>query len=218
KVDDPQAYARLLSIPGVGKRLPLVLLYEIHAIGRFASAGRFLSYCRLVRCAHESAGKKKGSGPVKIGNAHLRWAFAEAACLFVRQSPRAKAWLQRQEKKHGKGRGLAILAARLGRAVYHLLRKGEVFDEERFWGPRARAGARRRPYGFLFSVPGRAACRGSISASSACWCPCGTCWTYSAGRGARAAGSSCGARARCTGRGRRRAAASRCTWASGCIT
>ena len=61
----------------------------------------------------------------------------------MRQSPRAKAWLQRQEKKHGKGRGLAILAARLGRAVYHLLRKGEVFDEERFWGQRARAAARR---------------------------------------------------------------------------
>jgi transposase len=143
KVDDPQAYARLLSIPGVGKVLALVLLYEMHDVSRFASAGQFLSYSRLVRCAHESAGKKKGSGPVKIGNAHLRWAFAEAACLFVRQSPRAKVWLQRQEKKGGKGRGLAILAARLGRAVYHLLRKGEVFDEERFWGQRARAAAMR---------------------------------------------------------------------------
>jgi transposase len=143
KVDDPQAYARLLSIPGVGKVLALVLLYEIHDVRRFASAGPFLSYCRLVRCAHESAGKKKGSGPMKVGNAHLRWAFAEAACLFVRQSPRAKAWLQRQEKKHGKGRGLAILAARLGRTVYHLLRKGEVFDENRFWGNRERAAAPR---------------------------------------------------------------------------
>jgi transposase len=143
KVDDPQAYARLLSVPGVGKVLALVPLYEVHDIRRFASAGQLLSYCRLVRCAHESAGKKKGSGPVKIGNAHLRWAFAEAACLFVRQSPRAKVWLQRQEKKGGKGRGLAILAARLGRAVYHLLRKGAVFDEERFWGQRARAAAMR---------------------------------------------------------------------------
>ena len=28
---------------------------------------------------------------------------------------------------------LAILAARLARAVYHMLRKGEAFDEERFW-------------------------------------------------------------------------------------
>jgi hypothetical protein len=28
---------------------------------------------------------------------------------------------------------MGILAARLARAVYHMLRKGEAFDEERFW-------------------------------------------------------------------------------------
>jgi len=141
KVEDPQAYARLQSIPGVGKILALVLLYEIHQMRRFESAGQFLSYCRLVRCAHESAGKKLGFGGMKIGNAHLRWAFAEAAVLFARHSPRAKQWLARQAKKHGKGRALSRLAARLGRTVYHLLRKGEVFDEDRFWGNRERVAA-----------------------------------------------------------------------------
>ena len=98
--------------------------------------GQFLSYARLVRCAHESAGKKKGSGgkgAKKIGNAHLRWAFAEAACLFLRQSERAKKWQQRQEKKRGKAKTLAILAAKLARAVYHLLTKKLAFDEARFW-------------------------------------------------------------------------------------
>jgi hypothetical protein len=64
--------------------------------------------------------------------------------LFVRQSPRAKQWLARQEKKRGsKGRALAILAARLGRTVYHLLRKGLVFDEDRFWGSKVKAQATR---------------------------------------------------------------------------
>ena len=61
KVDDGDTYHRLLSIPGVGKILALMLLYEIHDIGRFPEVGNFLSYARLVRCAHESAGKKKGS-------------------------------------------------------------------------------------------------------------------------------------------------------------
>jgi transposase len=138
KVEDPQAYARVQSIPGVGKILALVLLYEIHQIQRFESAGQFLSYCRLVRCAHESAGKPLGFGGTKIGNAHLRWAFAEAAVLFARHSARAKQWLARQEKKLGKSRALSRLAARLGRTVYHLLRKREVFDENRFWGHRER--------------------------------------------------------------------------------
>ena len=133
KVDDVQTFHRLQSIPGVGKVLALVLLYEIHDIKRFASVGQFLSYCRLVRCAHESAGKVLGAGGRKIGNAQLRWAFGEAACLFLRCSERAKVWKQKQQKKRGEGKALAILAARLARAVYHLWRKGEAFDEERFW-------------------------------------------------------------------------------------
>jgi transposase len=133
KVDDPQAYARLRSVPGVGPVLALVLLYEIHDVRRFPEVGQFLSYCRLVRCAHESAGKKQGTGGAKIGNAHLKWAFGEAACLFVRASEQAKRWLARRERKHGKARALGALAARLGRAVYHLLRKREAFDAQRFF-------------------------------------------------------------------------------------
>jgi transposase len=133
KVDDVQTYHRLQSIPGVGKVLALVLLYEMHDAQRFDNAGQFLSYARLVRCVHESAGKKLGSGGKKIGNAHLRWAFAEAACLFLRSSARAKKWKQKQQAQRGEGKALAILAARLGRAVYHMLRKHEAFDEERFW-------------------------------------------------------------------------------------
>jgi transposase len=91
QVDDVQTYRRLQTVTGIGKVLGLVLLYEMHDVHRFATAGQFLSYARLVRCGHESAGKKLGFGGQKIGNAHLRWAFGEAACLFVRFSARARA-------------------------------------------------------------------------------------------------------------------------------
>jgi transposase len=133
KVDDVQTYHRLQTIPGVGKVLALVLLYEIHDIRRFAGEGQFLSYARLVRPGHESAGKVVGSGGQKIGNAHLRWALGEAACLFLRASERAKKWKEKQLKKRAEKGVLAILAARLARAVYHLWRKKEAFDEGRFW-------------------------------------------------------------------------------------
>jgi transposase len=141
KVDDVQTCYRLRRIPGVGKVLALVLLYELHDSGRFARAGEFLSYARLVRCAPTSANKKLGTGGKKIGNAHLRWAFAEAACLFVRGSARAPRWKQQQAARRGAGKALAILAAKLGRAVYHMLRKGAAFDEARFWGGSAAAAA-----------------------------------------------------------------------------
>jgi transposase len=133
KIDDPQAYQRLRSIPGVGPVLALIFLYEIHDIHRFPEVGNFLSYARLVRCAHESAGKKTGGGNPKIGNAHLKWACGEAACLLLRSSEQAKKWLARREKKHGKAKALGALAARLGRTVYHLLRKKEAFDAKRFF-------------------------------------------------------------------------------------
>jgi transposase len=133
KVDDADTFYRLRSIPGVGKILALVLFYEIHDINRFGGAGEFLSYARLVRPKKTSAGKVTGGGGGKIGNAHLKWAFSEAACLLARESDQAKRFLARKEKQHGKAKALGILAARLGRAVYHMLRHKKAFDPKRFW-------------------------------------------------------------------------------------
>jgi transposase len=132
KVHDLPNFYRLRSIPGVGKVLALTLLYEIHDIRRFADVGQFLSYARLVRPAKESAGKRTGMSNRKMGNAHLKWAFSEAACLMLRSCPEAKAFVARKERMHGKAKALAILAAKLGRAVYVLLRRGEPFNREVF--------------------------------------------------------------------------------------
>jgi transposase len=63
KIDDPQAYHRLRTVPGVGPVLALILLYEIHDIRRFPEVGAFLSYARLVRCAHESGACVVGHEP-----------------------------------------------------------------------------------------------------------------------------------------------------------
>ena len=84
KLQDPQSRFLLQTIPGVGNILSLVLLYEIHTIGRFASVGDFLSYARLVTPRHTSDGKVTGGGGAKIGNAHLKWAFSEAVPAMIR--------------------------------------------------------------------------------------------------------------------------------------
>jgi transposase len=133
KVDDPNMFYRLRSIPGIGKILALTLMYEIHDIRRFASVGQFVSYARLVRGSHESAGKVKGSPHKKIGNAHLKWAFSEAVCLFLRECEQAKRFVERKAKKHCKAKAMATLSAKLGRAVYWMLRRETVFDVKRFF-------------------------------------------------------------------------------------
>jgi transposase len=131
EVDDPQAYQRLRSIPGAGAALALIILYEAHGARRFPGAGHFLSYARLVRCARESAGKKAGRGNPRAGNAHLKWACGEAACLLVRSSDRAKRWPARREERHGAAKALGALSPRLGRAAYPRPRKGGAFDARR---------------------------------------------------------------------------------------
>ena len=122
----------LQTVPGIGKILSLVLLYDIHRIDRFPSVQDFASYCRLVKCSKESGGKRLGTSGKKIGNAHLKWAFSEAATLFLRDNPAGQKLLARLEKKHDKGKALSILAHKLGRAVYYMLKRKVAFDMDVF--------------------------------------------------------------------------------------
>ncbi len=133
KVHDADSYFRLRSIPGIGRVLGLVILYEIHDIDRFHRVQDFVSYCRLVKSAKESAGKKLGTSGKKIGNAHLKWAFSEAAVLFLRRNPQAVKYRDKLMRKHGKAKSLTILAHKLARAVYYILKRKEVFQPEVFF-------------------------------------------------------------------------------------
>src|SRR5215831_3652299 len=132
KAHDVQTFARLQSVPGIGQILALVILYEIQTIARFPRVQDFLSYCRLVKCAKESAGKRHGLSGKKIGNPQLKWAFSEAAVLFLRQNQPGKEYFAKLERKHGKGKALTVLAHKLARAVYYMLTREQAFDLHRF--------------------------------------------------------------------------------------
>jgi transposase len=132
KHHDANTFYRLRSVPGVGKILALVMLYEIHDIHRFPRVQDFVSYCRLVKCAKESAGKRYGTSGKKIGNAYLKWAFSEAAVLFLRHNPAGQKFLAKLEHRHGQGKALTVLAHKLARAVYYMLKRQTVFDMEMF--------------------------------------------------------------------------------------
>ena len=132
KAHDGQTYARRQSVPGIGQILALVILYEIQDITRFPRVQDFVSYCRLVKCAKESNGKRLGTSGKKIGNSHLRWAFAEAAILFLRQNQLGKEYFLKLAHKHGKAKALTVLGHKLARAVYYLLRREQPFALQRF--------------------------------------------------------------------------------------
>jgi transposase len=133
KQHDARSCALLRTIPGIGKILSLVLLYEIHTIDRFPSVGDFLSYARLVTPKQTSDGKVTGQSGAKIGNVHLKWAFSESVLWMLRNSEQAKAFLKRKEKKYGKSRAMTMLARKIARAVYYMLKQKEPFNAVKFF-------------------------------------------------------------------------------------
>ncbi len=61
KAHDVQTFARLQSVPGMGKILALVLRYEIQALTRFPRVPDFVSYCRLVKMRQGVGGQTAGN-------------------------------------------------------------------------------------------------------------------------------------------------------------
>lgn len=123
----------LRTVPGIGNILSATILYEIDSISRFPSVQDFISYCRLVKPKRTSCGKPTGGGCSKIGNHHLKWAFGEAVLLHLRTDAKAKSYMDRMIRKHPKGKAMAIMAAKIARAVYFMLQRRIPFDQEKFF-------------------------------------------------------------------------------------
>ena len=104
KHHDAPTLSLLHTVPGLGKVLSLVLRYEIHQGERFPTVQAFASYCRLVKCAKASGGKRWGPLATTMGHAHLTGAFAEAAALFLRNNEAGQKYLARLTKKHARGK------------------------------------------------------------------------------------------------------------------
>lgn len=124
----------LQTIHGIGRILALTILLEIGDITRFDTVQQFASYGRLVKCKAESAGKTYGTQGNKIGNAHLKWAFSEAAVTHLKGNPEAQAYLEKLQRRMSKAKALSVLAHKLGRCVFYMLKNQQVFDEKKFLG------------------------------------------------------------------------------------
>lgn len=126
-------YALLQSMPGIGEHLGRTILYEIGDIERFPTVKDFLSYCRLVKGSVASAGKIKGLRGAKLGNPYLRWAFGEAAVIAKRDHATIGPLAQRLEAKMNgnKFKANTVLAIKLARSVYFMLKNKTVFDPQR---------------------------------------------------------------------------------------
>ena len=102
KQHNPVHLKLLKSVHGIGRILALTILYEIGDVNRFETVQQFASYSRLVKCKAESAGKSYGTQGAKIGNAHLKWAFSEAAVLYLRGNKERQKYLEKLQRHMSK--------------------------------------------------------------------------------------------------------------------
>jgi len=133
-------YTLLQTVPGIGENLGLTILHEIGDVERFPTVKDFLSYSRLVKGSVASAGKIKGLRGAKLGNPYLRWAFGEAAVIAKRDHATIGPLAQRLEAKMNgnKFKANTVLAIKLARAVYFMLKNKTVFDPDRLISALAR--------------------------------------------------------------------------------
>jgi hypothetical protein len=124
----PDTFSRRQSVPGIGKILRLVRLYESHDIARVPRVQDLVSSCRLVQCAKESAGKRDGTAGAKRGHASLTWAVSEAAVLCLRDTPAGQQALTQLANQQGPGKALPLRAQQLARAVSDMFTRPTAFD------------------------------------------------------------------------------------------
>ena len=126
-------YAKLLTIPGIGRILGMTITMEVGDIRRFPTDGDFASYCRMVDARRLSNGKAKGDNNQKCGNKYLAWAFVEAANFARRYDERCRRWYDRKAAKTSKVLATKALGCKLAKAAWHIMAKQCDYDEKRMF-------------------------------------------------------------------------------------
>lgn len=135
------ALTRLMTLPGVGFILGLVILLEVGDVHRFPDAAHLASYAGTTPRVTASGGKIRFGHVRPDVNHYLKWAFGEAAnviCINRRHWPgRHVARLyDRVHQRKGHQKAIGAVARHLAEATYWMLSKEESYCEPR-WRPAA---------------------------------------------------------------------------------
>ena len=126
-------YARLNTIPGIGRILGMTITMEVGDVSRFKTDGDFASYCRTVDARRLSNHKQKGENNQKCGNKYLSWAFVEAANFARRYDENCRRWYDRKAAKTSKVLATKALACKLAKAAWYVMARPCDYDEKRMF-------------------------------------------------------------------------------------
>jgi transposase len=126
-------FAKLMTVPGIGKILTLTIMLEVGNIRRFPTVGDYSSYCRCVKSIRTSAGKIIGYGNRKNGNKYLSWAYIEAAHAARRFHETVRAFYEKKMARTNRIVAIKALSHKLTRASYYVLRDQVDYDPARLF-------------------------------------------------------------------------------------
>ena len=133
-VAETPAIRLLMTMPGVGIILGVVMALEIGAVERFATAENLASYAGTVPRVMASGGKIRYGRTRSDVNQYLKWAFFEAANVVSSHRRRwpdrhvTRLYLRLRERK-GHGKAAGAVARHLAEAAYWILRNNEPYRE-----------------------------------------------------------------------------------------
>jgi transposase len=125
---------RLMTLPGIGWILAVVVVLEVGEILRFPSAQHLASYSGTTPRVHQSGDKTRYGRLRPDVNHYLRWAFIEAAhSVCLNQGCRPE-WhvtrlYQRIRGRKGHAKAVGAVARHLAEATYHVWSTGKPYRD-----------------------------------------------------------------------------------------
>lgn len=112
----------IMTVPGVGQVIGMVLLSEICDISRFSSAEQLAGYIGMIPMCH-SSGEKDGTGDITLrGHAFMRWNLIQAAWTAIRQDPAMSLFYTESCKRMVPSKAIVKVARKLVNRLYFVLK------------------------------------------------------------------------------------------------
>ncbi len=128
------AIQRLLTLPGVGLTLAVVIGLEVGDVTRFATAEKLAAYAGTTPRVHASGGKTRFGPSRPDVNRYLKWAFVEAAnaiCIGRGRAPHrhVSRLYDRIARRKGHAKAIGAVARHLAEATFWILSKHEPYRD-----------------------------------------------------------------------------------------
>lgn len=119
----------VVSIPGIGDFLGLLVIQEIDTVERFSGPEKLAAYAGLVPSTYASGGKVWHGRITKQGNKYIRWAMVEAVIPAVSSSYYLRSYYERIKRRSGSNHAKVATARKILSLIWTVLTEKREYQE-----------------------------------------------------------------------------------------